>query len=247
MSRLSVELKYSNGRTVVSDSYFSAPFKLVSPFYDEDYAKLMIMTASAGIMKGDFYDINIHSLPDTNALITDQSYAKIFNTRDGFAAQRLNIELEENAELIWIPKPVIPFENSSFKADAAISIKENSKLVISEILSCGRIGMGESFKFSFYKSRTAVSIGGKPVFLDNTRLCNGEADFSGIGFFENFTHIGFIYFHGYEKPEIISNKEISAFVTQAKCGYVVRLMGNSADKLYKYAVDLVLRTRQKGN
>ena len=90
------------------------------------------------------------------------------------------------------------------KADRAISIKENSKLVISEILACGRIGMGESFKFSFYKSRTAVSIDGKPVFLDNTRLCNGEADFSGIGFFENYTHIGFIYFYGYDKPEIIS-------------------------------------------
>ena len=54
------------------------------------------------------------------------------------------------------------------------------------------------------------------VFLDNTRLCNGEADYSGIGFFENYTHIGFIYFYGYKKPEIISDNEISAFVTQAK-------------------------------
>lgn len=245
MSRLSVELKYSNGRTVVSDSYFSAPFKLVSPFYDEDYAKLMIMTASAGIMKGDFYDINIHALPGTNAIITDQSYAKIFNTRDGFASQSLNIQLEENSELIWMPKPVIPFENSSFEADTTISIKDNSKLVISEILACGRIGMGERFKFNFYRSRTAVSIDGKTVFLDNTRLCNGETDFSGIGFFENFTHIGFIYFYGYVKPEIISDKEITAFVTQAKCGYVVRFMGNSADRLYSYAENLILRTRRK--
>ena len=246
MSRLSVELKYSNGKTVVSDSYFSSPFKLVPPFYDEDYAKLMIMTASAGIMKGDYYDINIHALHDTNTLITDQSYTKIFNTRDGFAAQSLNIELEENTELIWIPKPVIPFENSSFGADTTISIKDNSKLVISEILACGRVGMGERFKFISYKSRTVVSINGKPVFLDNTRLCDGEADFSGIGFFENFTHIGFIYFYGYDKPEIIFDKEISAFVTQTKCGYVVRFMGNSADKLYRYAENLVLRTRQKG-
>lgn len=239
MSELNINLKNINGKTVVSDSFFTSPFKLVAPFYEKNFAKLMIMTATAGVMKGDVYDISVHSDVDSHAVITDQSYSKIFNTLDGCAEQNLKLEVDDNAELVWLPHPVIPFEDSTFYSNTKIGLNMNSKLIFSEITACGRAGMGEKFSFNSFMSRTEIDVNGKPVFIDNNRLVSGITDFSDIGFFEGFAYTGLVYLYGYDKPELLCDEKVSAFVTQAKSGYVVRFAGNSGDALYNYVNRLV--------
>ncbi len=239
MSSLHLSTIYRNGQTWLSECSFTQPFKVCKPFYNKDKTQIMVMTATAGIMKDDFYNIRVHAGAGTKTEFTNQSYTKIFNTRDGFARQEQDILLEDNAELVWMMKPVIPFADSSFKSNTRILLGENSKLFYTDITGCGRVGMGEKFAFRQYHSRTVVwNKKGRMVFLDNLYLEPKKWKLEGMGGFEGKTHIGMIYLYGYEKPRLMKSEDVEATVTQAYEGYMVRLMGNGGEYLYEYAESL---------
>ncbi|MGN0552357.1 MAG: urease accessory protein UreD, partial [Oscillospiraceae bacterium] len=198
MSELHLRAENNGVRTVISDSRFTSPIKIAKPFYRDDHTEVMMMTASAGILEGDRYDIGISAGKNTALKFTGQSYTKIFKAENSGASQRIDISAEEGAKLIYMPCPVIPFGQSVFSSQTEIHLADNSRFAMCDIISCGRAAMNESFKFSSYRSRTAVHIGGKLKFLDNVRLVPQEAEISGIGFFEKHTHMGMIYVYGFD-------------------------------------------------
>jgi urease accessory protein len=172
---------------------------------------------------------------NTRTVISEQSYRKLFNTGDDFSQQNMKIQVGENASLYYVPYPVIPFEGSRFRSRTEINLRSSSKIIYGEILACGREGMGEKFAFAEFLSRTCVSVDGKPVFLDNSRLLGGEADFSGIGFFENYSCQGVFFLYGISEITLPESESIQAAVSRSSAGYTVRVLANSANELYKYA------------
>ena len=82
MSCLYLNIGYENGKTRLTDSYFTQPFKVAKPFEEENGIGIMVMTATAGILQGDSYDIQVKAGDRTKTVITNQSYTKIFNTRE---------------------------------------------------------------------------------------------------------------------------------------------------------------------
>ncbi|MGN0183008.1 MAG: urease accessory protein UreD, partial [Candidatus Ornithomonoglobus sp.] len=77
MGKLYIETSCANGRTVVSDSSFTAPFKITKPFYNGDTAEIMIMQASAGILEGDSHELEFNVRSGSRVIITGQSYTKL--------------------------------------------------------------------------------------------------------------------------------------------------------------------------
>ena len=72
MSTLYLKSEYRNGRTVLSDVDFTAPIKIAKPFYHNEYTEAMIMTASAGILEGDYFEIRIDAENNSKLRITGQ-------------------------------------------------------------------------------------------------------------------------------------------------------------------------------
>ncbi|MGN1303585.1 MAG: urease accessory protein UreD [Oscillospiraceae bacterium] len=235
MSELYLRAENNGGRTVISDSRFTSPIKIAKPFYRDDHTEVMMMTASAGILEGDRYDIGISAGKDTALKFTGQSYTKIFKAEKSGASQRIDISAEEGAKLLYMPCPVIPFGQSVFNSQTEIHLAENSRFAMCDILSCGRAAMNESFKFSSYRSRTAVYIGEKLKFLDNVRLAPEEAELSGIGFFEKHTHMGMLYVYGFDIDELPEFDRIEAAVTKAESGVCIRIAADSADEIVRFA------------
>lgn len=239
MSCLNITMEERNGRTAMSQCYFTQPFKVTKPFEYTDTTQIMIMTATAGIMKGDYYDIKVNAGANTSTLITNQSYSKVFDTMDGFASQSQHIELEKGAEFAWFMKPMILFGNSNFQSDTQIYLGEQTSLFYVDILAGGRIGMGERFAFYKYHGRTLIyNSEGKPIFLDNVLLEPEKGEIQGLGYFEESTHIGLIYLYGYQEPVLPFAEGVEAVMSKAQEGYVVRIMGSSGDRLYEYAEQL---------
>ena len=235
MSELSISTVFQNGKTVMSDCFFTSPFKVAKPFYrDNGYTEIMVMCASPGILAGDQYDIRLDVSDNAKTIISEQSYRKLYNTGDGFSRQNTRIHAGENAALYYVPYPVIPFAGSRFYSRTDIDLRPSSKLVFGEILACGRDGMGERFAFSEFSSRTAVSVDGKPVFLDNSLLIGGEADFSGPGFFEGYSCQGVFFLYGFDGVSLPECEGIEAAVSKASAGFTIRALGNSANSLYRF-------------
>ena len=52
ISEVKLETEYRDGKVILSDLYFTAPFKIMQPFYPRpDYMQVMVLSASAGIWK----------------------------------------------------------------------------------------------------------------------------------------------------------------------------------------------------
>jgi urease accessory protein len=235
LSELSISTVYQNGKTIMSDCFFTSPFKVAKPFYrDSGYTEIMVMCASPGILAGDSYDIRLEMSANTKTIISEQSYRKLYNTGGGFSRQNTRIQAGENAALYYVPYPVIPFAGSRFRSRTDIDLHSSSKLIFGEILTCGRDGMGERFAFSEFSSRTAVSVDGKPVFLDNSRLCGGEADFAGPGFFEGHACQGVFFLYGFDNVSLPQCGGIEAAVSKSSTGYTIRALADSANSLYRF-------------
>jgi urease accessory protein len=230
----------------MSDCFFTSPFKVAKPFYhDNGYTEIMVMCASPGILAGDKYNTRFDLSDNTKTIISEQSYRKLYNTGDDFSRQNTQIQAGENATLFYVPYPLIPFAGSRFRSRTDIDLHPSSKLIYGEILACGRDGMGERFAFSEFSSRTAVSVDGKMVFLDNSRLLGGddaakdcEADFSGLGFFEGYSCHGVFFLYGFNDVSLPDCEGIEAAVSKSSAGFTIRALGGSGNSLYRFAGNL---------
>jgi len=239
LSELSISAVYQNGKTVMSDCFFTSPFKVAKPFYrDNGYTEIMVMCASPGILAGDSYDIRLDLSANTKTIISEQSYRKLYNTGDDFSQQNTQISVEENASLYYIPYPVIPFAGSRFRSRTDINLHSSSKLIFGEIFTCGRVGMGERFAFSELSSRTAVSVDGKPIFLDNCHMTGSEVDFSGTGFFEKYSCQGVFFLYGFDEVSLPECEGIEAAISKSSKGYTIRTLADSANNMYRFTGSL---------
>ena len=246
MSELHVKTALQKGKTLVSDCFFTSPLKIAKPFYhDNKDTELMVMCAGHGMLKGDRYFLSFELGEGTQTVISGQSYQKLFQMEQGRAEQNLQIRAGENASFCYLSPPVIPFAGSRFRGRTEISLKPSSKLFYQEVITCGRAGMGERFVFSEFSSRTCVTVGGQPVFLDNTRLFPGEAKLDEIGFFEGWTTQGLLYLYGYDwhfdfLREFLSDflprqTSVEAAVSRAGKGMVLRVFGQSGADVYEFS------------
>lgn len=234
MSCLFINAENRRGRTVITKSEFTSPLKIARPFYRDKYTEIMMMSASAGMLDGDRYDVEIAVGEYAALKFSEQSYGKIFKADKIGVQKSVRINVGKNGSLLYFPMPVIPFEGSIFKNVSEIRLDEHSRFVMCDILTCGRAAMNESFAFGSYKSRTAVYAADKLVFLDNQQLIPKLADFGGIGFFDGHTHIGTVYAYGLPNVELPENDKLEAAKTKAHSGICIRILADSADDILNY-------------
>lgn len=242
-SLLFVKTKLSNNITVIEDSYFTAPYKIAKPFYDyeENMANLMIMCASAGIMEGDCYKIDMVIGEGSAISLQGQSFSKIHQMNSGYAKQENNFHIETNAFFDYNPKTTIPFAKSKFKSNTVCYLQKGSQYIYSEIISCGREKSGEQFAFKQYKNFNKVYYCDELLFLDNQVLIPEVQELNDIGFFENFTHQATLaYFYDQMDSNLIERlycilkqfNNIEAGISNThKNGIVIRMLANGSDCL----------------
>ncbi len=242
-SRLFIKSKALNGKTYLEDSYFTAPFKITKPFYENNYGmmSIMVMAASAGVMEGDAYKIDMELGVESKVRLESQSYQKIHRMKDGYAYQHNRFNLEKGSFLDYSPRPTIPFKDSCFCSTTECRMAGGSAFLYSEILAGGRVKSGEIFKFREYRSGIRIYYGNELIFVENQFLCPMEQNLGGIGFFEGYTHLGSLgFFHDkvdddliddiYVELEAIEDLQFGISKTK-KYGLVVRILENSSDKL----------------
>lgn len=240
-------LRIKTGRegrgTYLKELFFTAPFKVMTPFEREDGEKeVMVLTASAGIMEGDSQKISIHMGPETELSVTSQAFEKIHKMKEGFASRETQIQVEKGSFLSYCPLPVIPFADSAFKNDTKIFLEdESSRLIYEEVLSCGRAARGERFQYRFYHSLIQAWCKGQLMYRENVRFTPTSQPMEEMGMFEGCSHMAsLIFFHidiSQEKEDhmrkyIDGLEDVWGGVTKTAAGdTAVRLFGNRAQRL----------------
>lgn len=195
-TELKLRLENRKNRTEMTECYFTSPLKIGIPGHSGDRMKLVMMMASAGILKGDTFDYQVQCMDHTKALLTEQSYTKLFDMEGGCAKRKFEIQVGHGASLVYRPCAVIPFHGSHFIGTTQVSLCSDSEFFYSDILSAGRIGMGEAFQFEKYVNRTIVRVEDRPVWIDHCCLVpEGNAP-DPLIYFHDFSHQGTFYYYG---------------------------------------------------
>ncbi|MCD8015305.1 MAG: urease accessory protein UreD [Lachnospiraceae bacterium] len=243
LSKLHLTAAKKDGRTIIEDLSFTAPFKIMRPFYEKkEFMTVMLLTASAGIMAGDRQEWELLVRENANLEFTSQAYEKIHKMEDGWAERRAHITVEPSGCLYYTPLPTIPFAGSDFRNILEVNLADDSsRFCYSEILSCGRAAHGEEFRYRRYQNLVTVFRNGRMVYRDNTLYEPSQMDMRGFGMYEGFTHLANLLICGEEKTDdwirevraMLDEPEgMEGGVTRTAAGHIaIRILGRSGQQL----------------
>ena len=195
ISRISACAALKDGRTILEDLSFTAPYKIMMPFEKENGGiQIMPLCASAGIMAGDSQEFSYHVKEGADLEVLSQSFEKIHKMDEGSASRTIEVQVDKNAALYYYPQPVIPFAQSAFDSKMTIHLEdETSKLFLLEIISCGRNAHEERFQYRRFSSKVLLYRGEKLIYRDNTRYEPDKMPMEGIGLYEGYTHMANLF------------------------------------------------------
>lgn len=195
VSRISACAALKDGKTILEDLSFTAPYKIMTPFEKENGGiQIMPLCASAGIMAGDSQEFSYHVKEGADLEILSQSFEKIHKMDEGSASRTIEVQVDKNAALYYYPQPVIPFAQSAFDSKMTIHLEdETSKLFLLEIISCGRNAHEERFQYRRFSSKVLLYRGEKLIYRDNTRYEPDKMPLEGIGLYEGYTHMANLF------------------------------------------------------
>lgn len=193
---LMAEASLKDGKTILSDKFYTQPFKLMKPFHiKKDMMTVMMQSASAGILRGDEQELTFVVNEGAKMEITAQSFEKLHKMDGGAATRTCTIKVAKNGFLKYFPLPTIPFADSGFNSTIDADLEDDTaEMVLLEILSGGRIAYGEEFQYNFYNSHIKVRKAGKLIYNDNAQYNPAETNMKALGMYENFTHMANLLF-----------------------------------------------------
>lgn len=249
-SELHIKAAVKERITMLEDVYFTAPYKIAKPFFNNDKGVLevVLMAASAGIMEGDRYRIKMELGSQARASLRGQSFSKIHRMKGGFASQDNTFILHKGAFFDYAPRPCIPFQDSSYQSKTDCYLNPKSAFLYSEVLACGREKSGERFKFKQFRNCMRVYFGDELIYLDNQYYVPACQSLEGIGFFEGYTHQATMGCFSDCLPvklldeiyDILQSNEGIVFGISEACKYgiVVRILGDGGDYLEKVLINI---------
>lgn len=260
---LDVELKGNNElKTVITKQFSQVPLQIQRAVYPENslpgMAYLYIISPSGGILQGDRYKTDITMKNNAVSHITTQGATRIYSMNSNSASQIVNITLDENCYLEYIPDQIIPFQNSRYYQKVNLNIHDNATLIYSEVLTPGRIAMNESFDYDICYLRTyCKNQNNKFRCLENMKIEPKKYDMKTRGVLGKYNIVGTVYVltkkEKIQKLEEIINEKIqkSELITSGtsilpnESGIIVKILGNNTEDIFEKIYDIVKITRKE--
>ena len=166
----SVELTLANrdGRTRLARSRTRPPLQVQRALYPDparpQLALVMVSNPTGGIFQGDHHRIAVTVGPGAAAHVTGQGATRIHAMPHGSARQDVDLVVAGGGYLEYLPDPVIPYRDSDFEQHITLSVASGGALLYWDIVTPGRVAMGEAFRYRRLASRLTVVEGcGRPA------------------------------------------------------------------------------------
>jgi urease accessory protein len=235
-------------KTVIKEQFSKVPLFTQRALYLEEslpsMAYLYIISPSGGVLQGDRYRIDIKLAQNAIAHITTQGATRLYRMDKNFATQILNISLDSNCYLEYVPDQIIPYRDSRFYQSVNLHVPDDATLIYSETIVPGRMAMGEYFAYDVcYLKTIAKNESGTLKLVDTALLEPKKNQLKRLGILEEFNMLSNIYLLIPYKYVNILNEKISENILKydkviARCsilpndsGLVVRILGNMIDNI----------------
>lgn len=171
---VALELIRRGDETILGNSYQQVPLRMLPPFsFDGEAAALLyLITLTTGLLDGDAHLFRVTARSDTRMVLTGQSATRVHPAVNSFATQQWDVEVENNAILVVLPGPVIPFQGSRLYQRARVQLAPNARVIWGDIWLAGRYERGtlsERFAFERIVQDLEVRRNDKLIYRDRFR------------------------------------------------------------------------------
>ncbi|MGO9465372.1 MAG: urease accessory protein UreD [Isosphaeraceae bacterium] len=180
-----VELVRAGGETRMGTCYQQVPVRLMPPFVlgSEPASLLYLINLTAGLMDGDGHLIEITAREGTRAVVTGQSATRVHPAVAGYATQQWTVLVEDDACLVVLPGPTIPFRGCRYFQRGRVALGPRARLIWGDIWLAGRYDRGvlsERFQFERIVQDFEARRTGRLVYRDRFRW-DGPWDANAVG------------------------------------------------------------------
>ena len=172
-----IELVQASAGTCLGTCYQQIPVRLMPPFqFDGEPASLLyLINLTAGLMDGDGHLIEITARKDTHTVVTGQSATRVHPALASYATQQWTVGVEDNACLVILPGPVIPFRGCRYYQRARVELAAQARLIWGDIWLAGRYDRGELSEHYQFERIVQDSRSIAPTGLSIANASNGMA------------------------------------------------------------------------
>jgi urease accessory protein len=201
--RLRAELR--GGRTVLTDVYRTPPYVLSPTSHRSDHhqAEVIIQQVSPGLFPGEEHAIEITVAAGARLVVRGQSATKIYPRAERETnCVRAKYVVESDGELAVLPGELIPFQDADVRQVTDVALAPGARFITSEIITPGRIAMGECNRYRRLDLRLTIRREDRLVLIDRTLIEPKVQDPQRLGVHGAFPCSGSLYLVGFDDRAI---------------------------------------------
>jgi urease accessory protein UreH len=145
----------------------AGPLRLLSPRAAGTAAWIVTSNFGGGLVDGDDIALDVTIDAGATGLITTQASSKIYK---GTSRQRLEVRVHGDGNALVVPDPIVPFRDAHYTQLTRVVLDRASSLVLSDVVTAGRLAYGERWSCAKFDSTLAIEIGGALVLHDRVVL-----------------------------------------------------------------------------
>jgi len=217
-------------RTVVTDAYRTAPFHLGLPSdrAGDGSADLIVQGVGPGCLPGDRLRIDIAVGEGASLIVRGQGATKVFPSPQAIAVTvEVTLSIGPGGRLVYLPGELIPYRDAVLEQVTRIEMADGGSLALGEILTPGRIAMGEANDYTRLHLAVEARYGGRICLIERARLDPAKRPLTTPGRHGSHPIAGSLYLigHGWEVPESPSIPETVTWAAVGDGYALVRLLG----------------------
>ena len=243
VGELRLDYAKRDGRTVITHSYFTTPWKLLPPIYLDDTgaAYTLLVNPSGGLVGGDGLSIDMNLDRDSHVLVSAPSANRVYRSEGKLSEQIINITVGPDAILEWLPEHTIPFAGSRFRQSIHATLAPGATIILWDALASGRMARDERWAFSDLENEIQITTASGEALVERYVL-EPASDLRGVGLVEEWDYVASFYVvNDAVSPEIWAELE-------SKCAAMLEnlpgqvLGGVSRPPVQGLAIKLLART-----
>ncbi|MBM4207267.1 MAG: urease accessory protein UreD [Gammaproteobacteria bacterium] len=157
--------------TVLVRRQHHGPLVIQRPFYPEgEVCHVYLLHPPGGVVGGDVLQINIAAESSSHALLTTPAVGKFYRSAGLWAAQTIEIDIDDDAAIEWLPQETIVYQGAQLKSRMKLNLSGAGRFIGWELFTLGRPASGEGFNAGAVDLNWHIAADGKPLLIERLRL-----------------------------------------------------------------------------
>ncbi len=175
LATLSLGFSRQGETTRLTQREHFGPLRVQKALYPEgpDTCHAIVVHPPGGVVGGDELRITARAGTGTRVLISTPGAAKWYRSNGRRSAQQVDLHVDADAALEWLPQETIFFDDADVQLDTTVHLNGNARYLGCEILCFGRTAHGERFTRGRLRQRLRILRDGRPLWLEQGTLHGG--------------------------------------------------------------------------